>query len=340
MSLVSTPPRSCLPCRSPASSCSSLAGKRIGNPWAGVIGTATVGGSFVVAVITFAGSAVAIRPGPRREVTMNMFTWISAGPLQVNASVLIDPLSVTMALFMTGVSTLIHLYSIGYMRQDRDYPKFFLYLNLFVFSMLLLVLGGNMLFTFVGWEGVGACSYWLVAFWFERDTAASAGKKAFIYNRIGDVGFLLAMFLIFEKTGSLEYTVDLRPSRVVRSWGRDGGLPAAVPRLRPASRRRSPCSLGSRTPWKARRPVSALIHAATMVTSGVYLLCRMNPLLALSHDSQIVIATIGVATAFVAGDDRLRTERHQEGTRVLDGLAARATCSWRSARGRISLRSS
>src|ERR1700728_739605 len=170
----------------------ALAGKRIGDPWAGIVGTATVGGSFILSCITYAG--LLSRPaGAAREVNLDLYTWISTGRLQVKASVLVDPLSVTMALFITGVSALIHLYSIGYMKRDVDYPKFFLYLNLFVFSMLLLVLGGNLLFTFVGWGGVGACSYWLVAFWFERDTAASAGKKAFIYNRIGDVGFLLAM---------------------------------------------------------------------------------------------------------------------------------------------------
>jgi NADH-quinone oxidoreductase subunit L len=277
----------------------ALAGRRIGNPWAGVIGTATVGGSFVVAVISYVG-LLSRHSGASREVTINMFTWIAAGPLHVNASLLIDPLSLTMALFVTGVSALIHLYSIGYMHHDRDYSKFFLYLNLFVFSMLLLVLGGNMLFTFVGWEGVGACSYWLVAFWFERDSAASAGKKAFIYNRIGDVGFLLAMFLIFEKTGSLEYKTIFAH---LGSFGPGAATAACLLLFLGAAGKSAQIPL---FPWLADAmegptPVSALIHAATMVTSGVYLLSRMNPLLALSHDSQIVIASIGVATAFIAG---------------------------------------
>ena len=165
--------------------------------------------------------------------------------------------------------------------------------------MLLLVLAGNLLFTFVGWEGVGACSYWLVAFWFERDTAASAGKKAFIYNRIGDVGFLLAMFLIFSKTGSLQYTVIFSH---LGSFGPGARTAACLLLFLAAAGKSAQIPL---FPWLADAmegptPVSALIHAATMVTSGVYLLCRMNPLLALSHDSQIVIATIGVATALVA----------------------------------------
>jgi NADH-quinone oxidoreductase subunit L len=276
----------------------AFAGRRIGDPWAGIIGTATVGGSFVLACITFAG-LLSKPSGAAREVTLNLYTWISTGPLQVKASLLVDPLSVTMVLFVTGISTLIHLYSIGYMRRDVDYSKFFLYLNLFVFSMLLLVLGGNLLFTFVGWEGVGACSYWLVAFWFERDTAASAGKKAFVYNRIGDVGFLLAMFLIFAKTGSLQYSVIFNH---LGSFGPGARTAACLLLFLAAAGKSAQIPL---FPWLADAmegptPVSALIHAATMVTSGVYLLCRMNPLLALSHDSQIVIATIGVATALVA----------------------------------------
>src|ERR1700691_2168320 len=180
-------------------------GRRLGDPWAGWVGTATVAGSFVVALITYAG-LLGRHAGPAREFTQTLFSWIPVGGLQIKAALLVDPLSMTMVLFVTGISTLIHLYSIGYMKGDRDYSKFFLYMNLFVASMLILVLGSNMLVTFVGWEGVGACSYWLVSFWFTRDSAASAGKKAFIYNRIGDAGFLVAIFLTFEKVHSLEYS--------------------------------------------------------------------------------------------------------------------------------------
>src|ERR1700677_2317212 len=179
-------------------------GRKLGDPWAGWLGTDTVGGAFVVAVITSIG-LLGRHAGAGREFTQTLFTWIPVGGLQVKAALLVDPLSVTMVLFVTGISTLIHLYSIGYMKGDRDYSKFFVYLNLFVFSMLVLVLASNLLVTFVGWEGVGVCSYWLVSFWFFRDSAASAGKKAFIYNRVGDAAFLLAIFLIFEKTGTLQY---------------------------------------------------------------------------------------------------------------------------------------
>src|SRR6202050_830783 len=182
----------------------ALFGKRLGNPVSGWIATALVALSFVATVIVFV--ALFQRAPSNRIVNEEWFTWFSAGRLHVNVGLLVDPLSMTMAAFCTGVSSLIHLYSIGYMEHDENYPKFFLYLNLFVFSMLMLVLGGNLLVTFFGWEGVGVCSYFLVAFWFGRPAATSAGKKAMIYNRIGDAGFLLGIFLIFERTGSVQYT--------------------------------------------------------------------------------------------------------------------------------------
>src|SRR5580700_10938764 len=180
-----------------------VGGRRLGDPVAGWVGTAAVGGAFVVACLVLAG--LMQLPADHRVVVQQYFTWFSSGGLSVPVGTLVDPLSMTMCMFVTGVSALIHLYSIGYMKKDRDYSKFFIYLNLFVFSMLLLVLANNLLLSFVGWEGVGVCSYFLVAFWFDRDSAASAGKKAMIFNRIGDVGFLIAMFLIFQATGSLDY---------------------------------------------------------------------------------------------------------------------------------------
>src|SRR5580658_2085712 len=194
-------------------------GRKLGDPWAGWLGTATVGGSFVVAVITYIG-LLGRQAGPSREVTQNLWAWIPVGGLQVKVALLVDPLSVTMVLFVTGISTLIHLYSIGYMKGDRDYPKFFVYLNLFVASMLILVLANNLLFTFVGWEGVGLCSYWLISFWFGRDSAASAGQKAFLYNRLADVGFLIAIFLVFDKTGSVDYLVIFRHAAHIGSGAR------------------------------------------------------------------------------------------------------------------------
>jgi NADH-quinone oxidoreductase subunit L len=203
-----------------------------------------------------------------------------------------------MAAFVTGVSALIHLYSIGYMEHDEDFPKFFLYLNLFVSSMLLLVLADNFLLLFLGWEGVGVCSYFLIGFWFERDSASSAAKKAMIFNRIGDAAFLIALFLIYERTGSLEYHTVFahlstigEPSLVAIGlllFGGAVGKSAQIPLY----------------PWLADAmegptPVSALIHAATMVTAGVYLMCRINPILYRAPDAAHVIAIVGAATALL-----------------------------------------
>jgi NADH-quinone oxidoreductase subunit L len=272
-------------------------GRRLGNPLAGWIGTIAVAGAFVATIITFAG--LLGRPSNAREFTQSYFSWIPVGGLQVKWAVLVDPLSIFMCLFVTGVSMLIHLYSIGYMHEDRDYSKFFIYLNAFVFSMVLLVLANNLLVTFVGWEGVGVCSYWLVAFWFERDSAASAGKKAFMYNRIGDVGFLLAMFLIFSKVGSLNYLTIVSHTHLL---GSATATAAVLLLFLAATGKSAQIPLFNWLPdaMEGPTPVSALIHAATMVTAGVYLLCRMNPILGLSSDGRWVIAIIGCATAFVA----------------------------------------
>src|ERR1019366_4161843 len=162
----------------------------------GFVGTGVVAISFILSVVVF----ILLLHQSNREMTVRLFNWIPVGTLHVPAALLVDPLSVTMCLFVTGISALIHLYSIGYMKGEKDFRKFFLYINLFVFSMLLLVMANNLVLTFVGWEGVGLCSYWLVSYYFDRDAAASAGKKAFIYNRVGDVGMLVAMFLLFSRT--------------------------------------------------------------------------------------------------------------------------------------------
>src|ERR1700722_9875354 len=279
-----------------------FAGRRIGDPVAGWIATAAIAGAFVVACLVLAG--MLNLPDAHRVFVHNYFTWFHVGGLTVPIGILVDPLSVTMCMFITGVSALIHLYSVGYMKGDPDYPKFFLYLNLFVFSMLVLVLSNNLLLTFVGWEGVGVCSYWLVSYWFHRDAAASAGKKAFIYNRIGDAGFLLAMFLIFEKTGTLEY--EGGPGGGIfgqlHHLGGGTGTAAVLLLFLAATGKSAQTPLFTWLPdaMEGPTPVSALIHAATMVTAGVYLLCRMNHLLVLSHAGMETIAIVGGITAFVA----------------------------------------
>ncbi|MGH9302993.1 MAG: NADH-quinone oxidoreductase subunit L [Acidimicrobiales bacterium] len=271
-------------------------GKRLGNPLAGWLGTAFVTASFITTIVVFAG--LAGLPGSRRSFTETWFTWISVDRLHVSAALLIDPLSMTMALFVTGVSAVIHLYSIGYMEHDGQFPKFFLYMNLFVVCMLVLVLANNFLMSFFGWEGVGVCSYLLIAFWFDRPSAASAGKKAMIYNRVGDAGFLIAMFLIFERTGSLTYhTVFARLGEV----GTPSLIAIVLLLLLGAVGKSAQLPL---YPWLADAmegptPISALIHAATMVTAGVYLMCRINPILFQAPDAAHVVAIVGVATAFI-----------------------------------------
>ena len=270
-------------------------GRTLSEKQVGVIGTGVVAASFVLAVVSF----FLLLNHSSREVTVNLFAWISVGTLHVPAALLVDPLSITMCLFVTGISALIHLYSTGYMHGEKDFRKFFLYLNLFVFSMLLLVLANNLVLTFVGWEGVGLCSYWLVSYYFERDAAASAGKKAFIYNRVGDVGMLVAMFLLFSRLHTLTY---------LTIFNRAGTLTPTIATLVVLTLLLAATGKSAQIPlfnWlpdamEGPTPVSALIHAATMVTAGVYLLVRMSPVLALSHSGRMTIAVIGGVTAFVA----------------------------------------
>ena len=169
-------------------------GKSVREPIAGWLATTAMAGSFLSVLLVFIG--MLLEKNENRQTVFTLFDWIPAGDFKVDIGFLADPLSITMCLFITGVGTLIHLYSIGYMHGDSDFNRFFTYLNLFAFSMLVLVLGDNLLLTFLGWEGVGACSYLLISFWFRDRANATAGKKAFITNRVGDWGFMVAMFLM------------------------------------------------------------------------------------------------------------------------------------------------
>ena len=273
------------------------AGKRLGDPRAGWLATGMMGASFVTTLVVFAG--LLGREGEERVFTQTLFTWIHSGALDVKIGFLVDPLSITMALFVTGIGALIHLYAVGYMHGDERYHQFFVYLNLFGFSMLTLVLADNFLLTFLGWEGVGVCSYFLVSFWFERSTAAVAGKKAFVTNRIGDFGFMIAMFLIFGAFGSLDYLDTLRLAPELAA-----GTATAIALLLFLGA----CGKSAQLPlyvWlpdamEGPTPVSALIHAATMVTAGVYLMVRTSPFLAAAPDVTWVVAIVGVATALFA----------------------------------------
>jgi hypothetical protein len=182
-----------------------LFGRKLGDPKAGYLATAMVGASFLVTVGVFLD--LLSQGHEERSHVVTLFSWVPLGNgFSVDLAFLADPLSLTMCLFVTGIGSLIHLYAVGYMHGDPRFSKFFLYLNLFAFSMLMLVLGSNMLVTFLGWEGVGTCSYFLISFWHERESAATAGKKAFVTNRVGDWGFMMAMFFAFWAVGSLDYS--------------------------------------------------------------------------------------------------------------------------------------
>ena len=273
-----------------------VAGRKLGDPGAGYLATAMVAGSFVVTLIVFFG--LLGEHGEERHFTQHLFSWIPAGALEVDVGFLVDPLSITMALFVTGVSTLIHLYAVGYMHGDERYSQFFVYLNLFAFSMLVLVLADNFLLTFLGWEGVGACSYLLISFWFERDTAATAGKKAFVTNRIGDFGFMVAMFLIFASLGSLQYSAMEEAETLSKTTATAIALLLFLGAAGKSAQ--LPLYVWLPDAMEGPTPVSALIHAATMVTAGVFLMARVNPILDLSDPAMSLVATVGALTALFA----------------------------------------
>jgi NADH-quinone oxidoreductase subunit L len=275
-----------------------LFGKRIGEPVAGWIATSLAGLAFIASLVMF--FAMLDLPSDVRVNIVNAWTWLPAGTLHVDMGFYADTLSVTWILLITGVGSLIHLYSIGYMHGDERYSRFFAYLNLFLASMLILVLGSSFLVTFLGWEGVGLCSYLLVSFWFERNAAAVAGKKAFVTNRVGDVGFLLAMFLIFASYGSLNYAAIPAGAHAISS----GTATAIALLLLLAAVGKSaqiPLHVWLPDAMEGPTPVSALIHAATMVTAGVFLLCRAHVFLDVSSDAMTVVAWVGGITALLAG---------------------------------------
>ena len=277
-----------------------LFGRHLGEPLAGVVATVMTAASFVVVAAMYL-DMVSLPEEERRHV-VTLFSWIPVGALQIDLAFLADPLSITMALFITGIGSLIHLYAIGYMHGDPKFPKFFMYLNLFVFSMLVLVLGENLLVTFLGWEGVGVCSYFLISFWHTRDSAATAGKKAFVTNRVGDWGMMVAMFLGFAAVGTISY-------EGLNHAAESGSLAAVTATGIAMMLFVGACGKSAQLPlyiWlpdamEGPTPVSALIHAATMVTSGVFLLTRTAPVLAASYPwAGDVIATVGALTALFA----------------------------------------
>ena len=277
-----------------------LFGRKLGEPGAGIVATLMTAASFAVTAGVY--FELLSRTAKERSHVVTLFSWLPVGSLSIDMAIIADPLSITMALFVTGIGSLIHLYAIGYMHGDPKFPKFFMYLNLFVFSMLMLVLGENLLVTFLGWEGVGACSYFLISFWHTRESAATAGKKAFVTNRVGDWGMMIAMFMAFSAVGSLSYSA-------INSAAANNGIAAVTATGIALMLFVGACGKSAQLPlyiWlpdamEGPTPVSALIHAATMVTSGVFLLTRMAPVLDASYPwAGDVIATVGVLTALFA----------------------------------------
>jgi NADH-quinone oxidoreductase subunit L len=278
-----------------------LFGRRFGKASAW-IAIGAVGYSAVASTLVF--TYLLAQPEDGRNFVTTVATWLAAGELRVDWALLIDPLSAVMLLLVTWVGLLIHIYSLGYMDGDERFPHFFAYLNLFVASMLVLVLGENMAVLFVGWELVGLCSYLLIGFWFTERGNATAAKKAFVVNRVGDVGFMIAMFVTFTAVGSLSFT-EVLP----RAGDIAAGTAVAIGLLLLAAATgksaQIPLFVWLPDAMAGPTPVSALIHAATMVTAGVYLVARMSPLYAGIHEAALfdvgmLIAWVGVLTALVA----------------------------------------
>jgi NADH-quinone oxidoreductase subunit L len=265
----------------------------------GMLASAAIGASFVIALIVFFNFNSL--PLDERTISITYLDWIRAGSLEINWQILLDPLSMIYILFVTGVATLIHIYSIGYMAEEKSFARYFAYLNLFSFSMLTLILGGNYVVMFLGWEGVGLCSYLLIGFWFSDREKASAGKKAFVVNRIGDYGFLLAVFFIFANLGTLDFGAV---NEAITRYPMGHWLPTAIAMLLFLGA----CGKSAQIPlyvWlpdamAGPTPVSALIHAATMVTAGIYMIARSHVIYTLAPSALMIVAIVGAATALFA----------------------------------------
>jgi NADH-quinone oxidoreductase subunit L len=274
-----------------------LFGKRIGRA-SGPIACTTIGLAFLLALVTFVRLVTASEEA--REGTVRLFRWIVVGDFSVGADLLVDQLAIVMVLVVTGVGALIHVYSIGYMHGDDRYSRFFAYLNLFAAAMLLLVLADNLLLLYVGWEGVGLCSYLLIGFWFERPAAAVAAKKAFIVNRIGDFAFLLGIFVLTLAAGSLAVG-DINAG--AGAMGAGVATAAALLLFAGATGKSAQLPLYVWLPdaMEGPTPVSALIHAATMVTAGVYVVARLSPVFEASGGVALaIVAWVGALTALWA----------------------------------------
>jgi NADH-quinone oxidoreductase subunit L len=268
------------------------------------VGPGVMLAAFLITLVNFTRMLGAHLEEP---VVVHYWTWIATGTFTVDAAIQLDQLSMVMMMVVTGVGFLIHVFSVGYMKEDPGYPRYFAYLNLFVFFMLVLVMGSSYALMFVGWEGVGLCSYLLIGYWFSDREKADAGKKAFIVNRIGDAGFLIAMFLVFSNFGSLDYVPVFHDAE---GLAYAGGLVTAITLFffvgAIGKSAQIPLYVWLPDAMAGPTPVSALIHAATMVTAGVYLVARSSVLFALAPLSSAVVAGIGVFTALFAATIALK----------------------------------
>ncbi len=270
-------------------------GKKLSKSLSGLIACSAILASFILSV----GIFMEARHLPTHSQIVNLFSWISAGSLNIPFEFVVDPLSTWFLLIITGIGFLIHVYSTSYMHEDEGFSRFFTYLNLFVFFMLLLVLGNNFLIMFVGWEGVGLCSYLLIGFWFKNTDYNNAARKAFIMNRIGDLGFLLGILLIFVTFGSTSFDQVFSKAGTAEH----GTITAIALLLFIGAMGKSaqiPLYTWLPDAMAGPTPVSALIHAATMVTAGIYMITRANVFYSISETASAVVAVVGVATALFA----------------------------------------
>ncbi|SEG30178.1 NADH dehydrogenase subunit L [Thermomonospora echinospora] len=277
-----------------------LLGGRRTDKWGHLLGTGMSLGAFVVGLAMFV-QMLGYDPEERRR-TIHLYEWFTVGHFKLDMGLLVDPLSISFVLLITGVGSLIHIYSIGYMAEDDDRRRFFAYLNLFVAAMLLLVLADNYVGLFIGWEGVGLASYLLIGFWQHKPSAATAAKKAFVVNRVGDLGMVIAISLMFATFGTVSFTQILGEGAhhlgMVEQVGQGTATAIGLLLLLGACGKSAQLPLQS---WlldamEGPTPVSALIHAATMVTAGVYLIVRSGPIFELAPDAQLAVTIVGAAT--------------------------------------------
>jgi NADH-quinone oxidoreductase subunit L len=282
-----------------------LWGERWGRRTVAAVACGTVVAAFAVGLALL--HAVSALPPDARHVEVDLYQWFTAGPIAVPLRLLVDPLSVVMVLVVSGVGALIHIYSVGYMADDDGFARYFAYLNLFMASMLTLVLAGNLVVMFIGWEGVGLCSYLLIAFWFTRPAAAAAGVKAFLVTRLGDVGFLLGIFLAFGVFGTADFGAMTRDAATRLPLGGAAATALCLLLFLGATGKSAQLPLYVWLPdaMEGPTPVSALIHAATMVTAGVFMIVRMHAVYLRAPLAMDVVAVVGAVTAIFAAASAL-----------------------------------